>query len=136
MNPSFRRGRKTRLMTKNVIDQVVTDNYALYNGDCIEVVGSLPDESIHLSIYSPPFWGEAGGLYQYSSSERDLSNARDKNEFFLHYEFLVRQLHRVTMPGRLSGVHCADTPDNGANLSGGLMDFPGDIIRLHTRLGF
>lgn len=93
---------------------------------------TLPDESIDLSIYSPPFCG----LYNYSSSERDLSNCRSYEEFFEHYEFVVSQIHRLTKPGRLSGVHCMDVPSNGANLGGELIDFPGDIIRLHKRLGF
>ncbi len=93
---------------------------------------SLPDECIHLSIYSPPFCG----LYNYSSDPRDLSNCRGYDEFFRHYEFVVREVHRLTPPGRISAVHCMDIPKNGANLGGGLMDFPGDIIRLHERIGF
>lgn len=116
----------------NVLDQKITDNYAIYNGDCCEVLTSLPSESIHLSLYSPPFCG----LFQYSSSERDMSNCRSYEEFFENYEFLVRELFRITLPGRLTGVHCMDVPSNGANLGGELIDFPGDIIRLHKRLGF
>lgn len=116
-------------MIANVHDSVITDRFALYNGDCCEVIQSIPDESIHVSLYSPPFCG----LYVYSSSEHDLSNARSYDEFMLHYEFLLAQLHRVTMPGRLSGVHAMDVPSNGANLGGSMIDFPGDIIRLHTR---
>jgi DNA modification methylase len=116
----------------NVNDQVLTDQYALYNGDCVEVMHAMVDASVHLSVYSPPFCG----LYVYSSSERDLSNARSYDEFMLHYEFVVRQIHRLTISGRLSGVHCMDVPDSGANLGGGLIDFPGDIIRMHQRLGF
>ena len=115
-----------------VLDQCVTDQYALYNGDCIEVLGSLPNDSVHLSIYSPPFMG----LYVYSSSPHDLSNARSYAEFMQHYEFVIRQLHRVTLPGRINAVHCMDVPREGANLNGGLLDFPGDIIRLHERIGF
>ena len=115
-----------------ILDQVITDNYALYNGDCCEVLQSLPDESIGLSIYSPPFCG----LFHYSSSERDMSNCRTYDEFFVHYEFLVRELYRLTPPGRLTGVHCMDVPREGANVGGGLMDFPGDIIRLHEKIGF
>jgi len=114
-----------------VMDQTVTDWYALYNGDCIEGMSDLPSESVHLSIYSPPF----GGLYHYSSSERDLSNCDDYEKFMAHYEYVVREVHRVTMPGRISAVHCADIPSRGANL-GGHRDFPGDIIRLHERVGF
>lgn len=92
---------------------------------------SLPDESIHLSLYSPPFCG----LFHYSSSERDLSNARSYEEFFEHYEFVVREIHRLTLPGRISAVHAMDVPKDGANVCG-YRDFPGDIIRLHERVGF
>src|SRR5271167_1966863 len=98
----------------SVTDEVITDRYALYNGDCIETMGRLPDESIHLSIYSPPFCG----LYNYSSSERDLSNCRSYDEFFQHYDFVIRELHRITFPGRITAVHCMDVPGNGANLGG------------------
>lgn len=115
-----------------VIDQQVGDNYAVYHSDCMEVLPSLKDGSVHLVLYSPPFCG----LYNYSSSERDFSNCRSYAEFFEHYEFLVKELHRVTMPGRINAVHCMDVPKTGANLGGGLQDFPGDIIRLHERLGF
>jgi hypothetical protein len=115
-----------------VITQEIHDRYALYNGDSCEVLPALPDSSVHLSIYSPPFVG----LYHYSSSERDLSNARSYGEFFEHYEFVVRELFRLTRPGRVSAVHCMDVPRDGANLAGGLLDFPGDIIRLHERVGF
>jgi len=114
-----------------VADQVVTDRYALYCGDCCEVMPTMPENSVHLSVYSPPF----GGLYHYSSSERDLSNSRDYDEFFAHYEFVVRGLNRVTMPGRLTGVHCMDVP-SGNTGNDHLRDFPGDIIRLHERCGF
>ena len=110
----------------------ITENYALYEGDCCEIMPQMPDNSVHLSIYSPPFCG----LYNYSSSERDLSNCRNYDEFFEHYEFVVREIHRLTMPGRHTAVHCVDIPKSGANLGGGLIDFPGDIIRLHERLGF
>lgn len=114
-----------------VIDQEITDSYAIYNGDSIEVMPSIPSDSMHLSIYSPPF----SGLYQYSSSPRDLSNCSSYEEFFKHYEYIVREIHRVTMPGRISCVHCMDIPKNGANICG-FRDFPGDIIRLHERIGF
>jgi len=114
-----------------VIEQKLTDRYAIYNGDCCEVMPTLPAESIHLSIYSPPF----AGLYNYSSSERDLSNARSYKEFFEHYEFVVREIHRLTLPGRISAVHCADVPKDGANICG-YRDFPGDVIRLHEKIGF
>jgi DNA modification methylase len=114
-----------------VIDQTISDRYALYCGDCCEVMPTLADNSVHLSVYSPPF----GGLYHYSSSERDLSNCRDYDEFFEHYRFVVRELARVTMPGRMTGVHCMDVPSGNSGRDH-LRDFPGDIIRLHEQLGF
>lgn len=120
-----------------VINQVITDHYAIYNGDNMEVLPTLPDDSVHLSIYSPPFATPSGGaLYHYSSSERDLSNSRSYVEFMEHYGFMVKEIFRATMPGRMTGVHCIDIPRAGANLGGGLMDFPGDIIRLHEKIGF
>jgi DNA modification methylase len=114
-----------------VIDQEIKDQYAIYNSDCIDVLAKIPDESIHLSIYSPPF----RGMYHYSSSERDLSNCASYEDFFKHYEFVVKEIARVTMPGRMTAVHCMDTPRNGANICG-YEDFPGDIIRLHEKHGF
>ena len=114
-----------------VIDQVVTEKYALYCADCVEGMAKMPDESVDLSIYSPPF----GGLYNYSSSERDMSNCRNYDEFMEHYRFCVEQVARLTKPGRLTAVHCMDVPRAGANVGGGLIDFPGDIIRLHEKVG-
>lgn len=120
-----------------VIDQTITDTYALYNGDSAEVLQSLPAASVHLSVYSPPFASDGGGcLYTYSSSERDLSNSRTLEEFYEHYAFIIKELFRLTLPGRCTAVHCMDTPRDGANVGGGLMDFPGDIIRLHEKIGF
>ena len=119
-----------------VLDQVITDQYALYNGDSAEVLAALPDKSVHHCIYSPPFATENGGcLYNYSSSVRDLSNSRTYPEFFEHYEFIVKHISRAMLPGRICAVHCMDVPKQGANI-GGYTDFPGDIIRLHERLGF
>jgi len=115
-----------------VLDQEITDQYAIYNGDCCEVMPSLPDGTVHFSIYSPPF----AGLYHYSSHEADLSNARSYDEFFTHYEFVVRELHRLTMPGRITAVHCMDIPTGNSGRNDALIDFPGDIIRLHERLGW
>ena len=114
-----------------VVTQDATDEYALYNGDCMEVLPTLPDESVHLSVYSPPF----AGLFLYSSSDRDLSNSRDYGEFFEHYEFIVRELYRCTLPGRMTAVHCMDLP-SGNSGTDHLSDFPGDVIRMHDRIGF
>lgn len=118
-----------------VENQKVTDKYAIYNGDCIETMKSLPSGKIALSIYSPPFAHNGGGLYHYSSSERDLSNCNSYEKFFEHYTFVVRELYRITMPGRMTAVHCTDIPSGN---TGGdhLIDFPGDIIRLHEREGW
>lgn len=114
-----------------VMNQEITEEYAIYHADCMEVLPEVPDNKIHLSIYSPPF----GGLYHYSSSERDLSNCSDYKEFFKHYEFIVKEKYRVTMKGRVSCVHCMDVPSGNSGRDN-LVDFPGDIIRLHDKIGF
>lgn len=114
-----------------VTDQKITEQYAIYNGDCIEVMQKLPKECVHLSIYSPPF----GGLYHYSSSERDLSNCKDYRQFFEHYAFVVRELFRLTLPGRMTAVHCMDVPSGNCGTDY-LIDFPGDIIRVHEKEGW
>lgn len=119
-----------------VIDQKIGDNFAVYNGDAYEVLKSLPDGKIAFSIYSPPFAKKSGGaMYTYSSSEYDLSNCTSYEQFFEQYEYIVREIYRVTMPGRLTAVHCTDVPDGN---SGGdfLVDFPGHIIALHERCGW
>jgi hypothetical protein len=110
------------------MSETITETYALYHGDCCDVLASVPDDSIHLSVYSPPFCG----LYHYSSSERDMSNCRSREEFLEHYEFLVEHIARITMPGRLSAVHVMDVPVG----DGVLYDFAGDVIRMHERHGF
>ena len=114
-----------------VIAQELTDKYAVYNADCIEVMAKLKAECIHLSVYSPPF----GGLYTYSSDERDLSNSLDYGEFFEHYKFVVQEIARITMRGRHTLVHCMDVPSGNSGCDH-LKDFPGDIIRLHEEYGF
>lgn len=112
-------------------NQEITDQYALYNGDCIEVMQNLPDASIHLSIYSPPF----AGLYNYSSDDRDLSNCASYDDFMQHYGYVVREKARITMPGRMTCVHCMDVPRSNSGTDS-YIDFPGDIIRLHEREGW
>ena len=114
-----------------VKDQLITDKFALYNGDCIEVMMDMPEKSIDFSVYSPPFCA----LYTYSNDLRDLSNSRNYEEFFTHYEFVVEQISRITKPGRCTAVHAMDVPDS-CNLGNFLTDFPGDIIRLHQKHGF
>lgn len=119
-----------------VIDQKVSDEFAIYNADSCEVLPTLPDNRVGFSIYSPPFAQPGGGaLYHYSSSPRDLSNARTFAEFLTHYGFIVRELHRATMPGRMTAVHCADVPTGNTGCDH-LFDLPGEIIRLHESLGF
>ncbi len=112
--------------------QLITDQYAIYNGDSCEVLPTLPNESVHLSIYSPPF---GGMLYQYSSDPADFSNSKDYGEFFEHFGFLARELHRVTVPGRMTAVHCQDIAvmKGDANY---LIDFSGDLIREHEKNGW
>lgn len=114
-----------------VLGQLIGENFAIYNGDCIEVMQKLPAASVHLSVYSPPF----GGLYHYSSNERDLSNCDDYGQFFEHYAFVVRELARITMPGRMTAVHAAEVPRSNSGTDS-LIDFPGDIIRLHEKEGW
>ncbi len=116
----------------NAIDQFITDKYAIYNGDSCELIKNLPDNSVHFSMYSPPFVG----LYRFSNSERDLSNSED-NDFFTHYEFLLREILRVTKPGRISAVHCMQLPTSKTrNGFIGVRDFRGDVIRAHQRAGW
>lgn len=114
-----------------VLTQQITDRWAIYNGDCMDVLAALPTDSIHGSIYSPPF----AGLYHYSSDDRDLSNARDYAEFAEHYGLVLDELTRVTMPGRTTGVHAAPVP-TGNTGKDGLRDFPGDVIRWHEERGW
>ena len=111
-----------------VKNQVVTDTYSIYNGDCYDVLTQLPKESIDLSIYSPPFCG----LYNYSSDHRDMSNCENKEQFLEQYEFLVKEMARVTKSGRINAVHCTDIHDNKSFL----WDFPHEIIRIHEKHGF
>tara|TARA_R110000737_G_scaffold343263_1_gene369074 strand:- start:416 stop:1423 length:1008 start_codon:yes stop_codon:yes gene_type:complete len=111
-----------------VKDEILTDRYAIYNGDCMDVIPTLEDNSIDLCIYSPPF----ANLYTYSSSERDMSNVADIPEFLQQYEYLVKELSRVTKSGRINAIHITDICD----VSGTLADFPNEIIRLYKKHGF
>ncbi len=119
-------------MTK-VMKQASGKNWALYQGDCVQVVQGIPDNSIDFSVYSPPFID----TYVYSDSEADMGNSADDDEFFRHYEYLIGEMYRVTLPGRLTAVHCKDLPTYmGSDGAAGLRDFPGDIIRAHERYGW
>jgi DNA modification methylase len=117
----------------NVIDQTIGEDFALYHGDAIEVVQGIPDSSLHYSIFSPPF----ASLYTYSNSDRDLGNVRNHSEFFEHFRFLIGDLLRVTMPGRLLSFHCMDFPTSKTRDGFiGLTDFRGDLIRLFVEAGW
>ena len=108
-----------------VKNQIVSDRYAIYNGDCMDVLPTLEDSSVDLSIYSPPF----AGLYNYSSDHRDFSNCDSKEQFLEQYEFLIAEIARVTKAGRITAVHCTDVFDNQCYL----WDFPSEIIKLHEK---
>ena len=117
----------------NCIDQVVTDQYALYHGDCVEVIKGLPDQSIGYSIFSPPF----ASLYTYSNSPRDMGNCKSDAEFFEHFGFLIDELRRVMMPGREVSFHCMLMPTSKERDGYiGLRDFRGDLIRAFQARGF
>lgn len=116
-----------------VLNQQVTDRWAVYNADSMDVMSQLPDDSIHGSIYSPPF----SGLYHYSSNDRDLSNAGSYDEFWQMYSFFIKEIFRLTLPGRTTGVHAAPVPTgNTGGGRDGLLDFPGDVIRAHQKAGW
>lgn len=117
----------------NCIKQVVTDQYAIYNGDCVEVIAGLPDKSVDYSIFSPPF----SSLYTYSNSPRDMGNARNDGEFFEQFQFLIKQLARVMKPGRNVSFHCMQLPTSKERDGYiGLKDFRGDLIRAFQKEGF
>lgn len=116
-----------------VISQVVNENFALYHGDCVEVAKGIPDNSIHYTIFSPPF----SSLYTYSNSDRDMGNSKNDEEFYRHFEFLVKELYRITIPGRLVSFHCMQIPlmkERDGVI--GLKDFRGDLIRSFQKEGF
>ena len=105
----------------------------MYNGDCVEVLKGITDNSIHYSIFSPPF----ASLYTYSNSDRDMGNSASDNEFYEHFKYLISELYRVTMPGRLLSFHCMDLPMMKSRDGViGLKDFPGELIRMFTDAGF
>ena len=112
-------------MTK---EQIHEENYSIYNSDCMYVLPEIESNSVDLSVYSPPF----AGLYNYSSSENDFSNCETKEQFLDQYDFLIKEMARVTKPGRVNAVHCTDVFDNTSRL----WDFPHEIIRLHEKHGF
>lgn len=116
-----------------ILNQKIDDRYAMYNGDCVEVLKGITDNSIHYSIFSPPF----ASLYTYSNSDRDMGNSASDNEFYEHFKFLISELYRVTMPGRLLSFHCMDLPMMKSRDGViGLKDFPGELIKMFTDAGF
>lgn len=124
---------KPAQQTPAVIDQFFGEGWAMYLGDSCEVVQGIPSDSIHYSIFSPPF----ASLYTYSASERDMGNARTHAEFYEHFQFLVRELYRVTMPGRLLSFHCMNLPSSKERDGViGIKDFRGDLIRMFQEPGF
>lgn len=116
-----------------VLNQSIGKNYALYHGDSCEVLRGIPDNSIHYTITSPPF----SSLYTYSASDRDMGNCKGDDEFFNHFQFLVEELLRVTVPGRLISLHCMNLPSTiQHNGYIGIRDFRGDLIRIFESKGW
>ena len=116
-----------------VDNQYSTDRYTLINADTTEAIKNIPDESVGLIVYSPPF----SSLYTYSNSDRDLGNSRNDEEFYTHFEFIVKDLYRILKSGRIMAVHCMQIPamkERDGYI--GLKDFRGDLIRLFQKCGF
>lgn len=119
-------------MTIKAVDQVVTDAYAIYQGDSCEVIRAIPGDSIHFGIHSPPF----EGLYKFSNFDRDISN-NEGPAFWEHYAFLISELLRVTMPGRLHSVHVMQLPMSKIRHGNiGMRDFRGEVIRAYEDAGW
>lgn len=117
----------------NVLNQEINEKFSLYNGDSVEVLKGIPDNSIHYSIFSPPF----ASLYTYSNSDRDMGNSKTDDEFYEHFTFLVKELYRVTMPGRLLSFHCMNLPTSKVRDGViGIKDFRGLLIRIFTDAGW
>jgi len=116
-----------------VLNQQIHPKFAIYNGDSIEVIKGIPDSSVGYTVFSPPF----SSLYTYSASPRDMGNSSDDEEFFTHFSFLIREMFRVTMPGRLLSFHCMLLPTTKERHGViGLRDFRGDLIRAFTSEGW
>ena len=116
-----------------VLNQEISERYSIYNGDSCEIIKGIPDNSIHYSIFSPPF----ADLYVYSNSERDMGNCKTRGEFMQHFKFLIEELHRVTMQGRLISFHCMNLPTSKTRDGFiGISDFRGDLIKLFQEAGF
>ena len=119
-------------MDRGVVDQVLTDNYAIYLGDSCELLANFPTDSIGFGVHSPPF----SGLYKFSNSERDVSNS-EGTQFFEHYGFIISELLRVTKPGRLHSVHVMQLPTSkGRDGFIGMRDFRGQVILAYQKAGW
>ena len=117
----------------NVIDQAIANRYALYHGDSVEITKDIPDNSIHYTIFSPPF----SQLYVYSNSDRDMGNCKGDDEFYNHFKYLAKELYRITMPGRLLSFHCMDLPlMKSRDGVIGLKDFPALMLKIFQDCGF
>lgn len=115
------------------LNQVIKERYSIYNGDSCEIMNSIPDNSIHYSIFSPPF----ADLYVYSNSERDMGNCKSKSEFYEHFKFIVKELYRIMMNGRLVSFHCMNLPTSKQKDGFiGITDFRGELIKLFQDCGF
>jgi superfamily II DNA or RNA helicase len=133
LNSEALKGATIRSKSEYVRDVKTGDGWTLHLADCVEVVSELADDSIGFSIYSPPF----ASLYTYSNSDRDMGNCADEAEFMEHYRFLVRDLLRVTKPGRLTSFHCMNLPTTKTHHGYiGIRDFRGELIRMHIEAGW
>lgn len=117
------------MKNEGIKDQILTDEYALYNSDCMYVLPTLKDASVDLSVYSPPF----AGLYNYSSSENDFSNCENREQFLEQYDFLIKEIARVTKPGRITAVHVTNIKDSK---TGDMWNFPAEVVKMHQKHGF
>lgn len=116
-----------------VKDQLVTNNFAIYCGDCIQVSPLLPDKAADLIIFSPPF----SELYTYSSHVEDMGNSENYDQFEAHFKFLIPELGRILKPGRICAIHCMDLPiQKGKEGYIGLRDFSGMLIKWFQDCGF
>lgn len=133
LNGTLKRAEGIGNHLKAVKQSVITDRFAMYLGDCCKVIQGIPSESVGMSVFSPPFVS----LYVFSDDEADMGNCKGAEEFFDHFTFLVKELERVMMPGRIVAVHCMDLPIHKRNTGHvGIYDFPGDVVRCFQSHGF
>lgn len=116
-----------------VLDQNITNNWSIYNADCIDIIKGIPSNSIHFALWSPPF----ASLYTFSDDPRDVSNNSDDKIFWQHYKYVLEGIYRILKPGRLISIHCMELPTS-ITRDGfiGMRDFPGENIRLCQNIGF